>query len=104
MTRDDGRELAELARVFSGYLHEDFAAEHGSPAAALRAYRGDASAPEWRRFRREARRLITIAASGDFDRTRALLERLGSRWSPPSPEALITVLRDALDLPRPPTG
>ncbi len=42
MTHWAASEFPELARVFSGYLHEDFVAQHGSPEAALRAFREDA--------------------------------------------------------------
>jgi len=81
-----------LERVFSGYLHEDYAAEHGSPEAALRAFREDASPAEWRRFQREARRLAALADDSDFDDICKLVRRLGSRWTPPSRDALMTLL------------
>jgi hypothetical protein len=85
-------EFPELARVFSGYLHEDFVVEYATPEAALRAFRVDASPAEWRRFQREAKRLANLARDRDFDEVCELLERLGSRWMPPSREALIAVL------------
>ena len=47
MKRGAAFEFPELKRVFSGYLHEDFAAEYGSPEAALRSFREDASPAEW---------------------------------------------------------
>jgi len=81
-----------LERVFSGYLHEDYAAEHGSPEAALRAFREDASPAEWRRFQREAKRLAALADDSDFDDICKLVQRLGSRWTPPSRDALVTLL------------
>src|SRR4029079_1263227 len=67
MTRGAGFEFPQLARVFSGYLHEDFVAEYGSPEAALRAFREDASPAEWRRFQREAKRLVTLSLDRGFD-------------------------------------
>ena len=100
MTRDEAR-FPELERVFSGYLHEDFAAEYGSPEAALRAFHGDASPAEWRRFQREAERLAALVDERDFDDIRGILERLGSRWTPPSRDALMALLNSARRLKRP---
>lgn len=100
MTRGAPTEFPELERVFSGYLHEDFLAEHGSPEAALRAFREDASPDEWRRFQREAKRFAGLANVRDFDHVCKLLQRLGSRWTPPSRDALMTVLTVAADLER----
>jgi hypothetical protein len=98
MTRDAVSEFPELSRVFSGYLHEDLAAEYGSPDAALVAFRDDASPAEWHRFQREARRLAMLAADGSFDDLCALVQRLGSHWTPPSREALIALLTRAADM------
>jgi hypothetical protein len=88
-------EFPELHRVFSGYLHEDFAVEYGSPDAALRAFRDDVSPAEWRRFQREAHRFVRLTAERDFDDVCKLLHQLGSRWTPPSREALIALLTGA---------
>jgi hypothetical protein len=90
-----------LKRVFSGYLHEDFFAEYGSPEAALRAFRDDASPAEWRRFQREARRFAKLANAVAFDRICNLMERAGSRWIPPSREALVALLTSAADMKHP---
>jgi len=95
MTQGAVPRFPELERVFSGYLHEDFAGEYGSPDAALRAFRDDASAAEWRRFQREAKQLASLARTRDFDSICRLLQQLGSRWIPPSREALITLLTEA---------
>jgi hypothetical protein len=92
MTRGAGFEFPQLARVFSGYLHEDFVAEYGSPEAALRAFREDASPAEWRRFQREAKRLVTLSLDRGFDHVCDVLQQLGSRWVPPCRDALIEVL------------
>lgn len=92
MKRGAAFEFPELKRVFSGYLHEDFAAEYGSPEAALRSFREDASPAEWRRFQREAKRLVGLTVDRDFNHVCHVLEQLGSRWIPPSREALIAVL------------
>ena len=94
MTRLTPSAFPELQRVFAGYLHEDVLVEHGSPEAALRAFRADAAPAEERRFRREVQRFLTQTKTLDFDAVRALLRELGSRWMPPSREALIAVLTD----------
>lgn len=85
----------ELQRVFSGYLHEDFLEEYGTPAAALRAYQDDADDVETQRFRTEARRFLDLTALFDFKEVRVLLARLGCRWTPPSRKALIAFFADA---------
>jgi contact-dependent growth inhibition (CDI) system CdiI-like immunity protein len=100
MTRGAASEFPALERVFSGYLHEDFVAEYSSPEAALRAFRNDASPAEWRRFQREAKRFAGIANGRDFDDVRRLFQKLGSHWTPPSRDALLTLLTGAADLKR----
>lgn len=85
-------DFPELSRVFSGYLHEDFAVEYGTAEAALRAFRKDASPAEWRRFQRELTQLVKLADDRDFDHVCRVLQQLGSRWVPPSRTALIAVL------------
>jgi hypothetical protein len=92
MTRRAASEFPALERVFSGYLHEDFAAQYGTPEAALRAFREDASPAEWRRFQREAKRLVSLADARSHDHVCGVLQQLGSRWTPPSRDALIAVL------------
>lgn len=92
MTRRPASDFPELERVFSGYLHEDFVVQYGTPEAALRAFREDASPAEWRRFQREAKRLVRLADERDFDHVCQVLGQLGSRWIPPSRVALVAVL------------
>lgn len=92
MTRRPASDFPELERVFSGYLHEDFVVQYGTPEAALRAFREDASPAEWRRFQREAKRLVRLADERDFDLVCQVLGQLGSRWIPPSRVALVAVL------------
>ena len=96
MTRSAASEFPALARAFGGYLHEDFAVQYGSPEAALQAFREDASPAEWRRFQREVTRLLRLASSTEFDDVCLLLQRLGSRWTPPSREAVIALLTGPL--------
>jgi hypothetical protein len=90
-------EFAELRRVFAGYLHEDFLEEHGTAAAAVHAFLQDANTVERQRFSTEARRFLDRTAALDFADVRALLARLGCKWTPPSREALTAALADAID-------
>ena len=73
----------QLESFFSGYLHEDFLVEYGSPEGALRRWRGDASPRESQQFDREAERLLKAAATLPFDTIAAFVRRdLGSAWRP----------------------
>jgi len=92
MTHVDASRFPELRRVFEGYLHEDFVAEYGSAAAAIDAFRADASAAEARAFRDEARRFLAATKALDFAEVQRLVTRAGSRWVPGSREELETVL------------
>lgn len=96
MKRVKAADFPELQRVFSAYLHEDFLEEYETPANALRAFEQDANAAERRRFRAEAARFLELAKSLEMKKVRALLSQLGSRWNPPSRDALIAWL-SALD-------
>ena len=82
----------ELRRVFGGYLHEDFVAEHGTAERALRAFQADADSTELRRFQKEAKRFLERTASLDLDKVRALLSQPGCRWMPASRKALVALL------------
>jgi hypothetical protein len=85
----------DLQRFFEGYLHEDFVQEHGTPEGALRAFEADASDAERRRLRDDAKRMLAIVEKEDLDGVRALLARLGARWSPRSRAAVTKFLTAA---------
>lgn len=87
-------EFPELRRVFSGYLHEDSLEEHGTAAAALRAFQDDASPAENRRLQAELRRLLSRIDGIELSELRTLLTTLGCRWSPPSRKAVIALLSE----------
>ena len=89
-------DFPELARVFSGYLHEDFLEEYGTPEAALRAFFKDADSSERLRFRTEAQRFLDQVHALNSHDTSALIGRLGCRWTPPSREALTRLLQGAM--------
>jgi len=84
----------ELRRVFSGYLHEDFLTEAGTPEAALQTFREDASPNERRRFQSEVKRFLAQTATLNLDELRDLVYQLGCRWIPSSREALVAVLTE----------
>jgi hypothetical protein len=86
-----------LQRVFAAYLHEDFSDQHGTPAAALRAFLEDADRAERERFRREANQFLARTAALDFGEVLSLVARLGSRWTPPTREALVALLAHVTD-------
>lgn len=104
MTGSAAPDFPELRRVFSGYLHEDFLAESGSPEAALAAFWSDADSDERRRFQREVARFLSRAATLDADAVQELLFRLGCRWRPASPDALAALLSGAAHLTKPPSS
>src|SRR5262245_4998147 len=83
-----------LRKVFSGYLHEDYTSDYHSPREALNAFLHDASADERERFANELERFLDETAAMDFDDVQALAFRLGSRWAPPSREAMLRALED----------
>jgi len=91
-------EFPEIQRVFTAYLHEDFLDEYGTPVAALRAFHDDANAAERRRFSAEMRRFLERTATLDFNELRAVIARLGCRWSPRSRTALVSLLTEAANL------
>ena len=92
MTRLRASAFPELQRVFAGYLHEDLLVEAGTPEAALRAYRADAAEADVQRFRKEVNRFLEQTSSLEFEQVRAFVLQLGSRWIPPSREALVALL------------
>lgn len=91
-------DFPELQRVFTGYLHEDFLDEYGTPRAALRAFHDDANGSERRRFSAEMRRFLEQTATLDFNELRAVIARLGCHWSPRSRQALVSLLTEAANL------
>ena len=91
-----------LRRVFIGYLHEDVLVQAGTAEAALRTFWADATPNERRRFQREVTRFLALTATLDFDETRDLVHQLGSRWIPPSRQAVVALLTSAANLPESP--
>ena len=71
-------------RAFArGYLHEDFAAEHGTAEAAVRAFGADASPDQVRDVVREWQRFSVLTSSWTISDVRETLSRdLGAAWQP----------------------
>jgi CdiI immunity protein len=103
MKPPNASDFPRLQQVFSGYLHEDFLHDHGSPASALRAFQEDADSTEREEFVAEVRRFLELTASLDFNEVRNLIARLGGRWRPHSRKALVALLSAIADprTPRP---
>ena len=99
MKRLKASDFPELGRVFAGYLHEDFPEEHGTPSAALRAFREAADGAERQRFVTEVKRFLALTATLGFHEVREVVARLGCRWTPPSRDALVALLTTAADPP-----
>ncbi len=95
MKRVTAAAFPQMQRAFSAYLHEDFLEEYATPAAALRAFIADADDDERERFRTEARRFLDRTARLDFSQVKALVARLGCRWTPRSRQALVALLAEA---------
>ena len=94
MKRVKAADFPELQRVFTAYLHEDFVEEYDTPASAVRAFLEEADAGERARFRKEAKQFLAATETYDLARLRTLLSRLGSRWVPPTRDAVIALLRE----------
>jgi hypothetical protein len=99
--RVEASAFPELRRVFTGYLHEDVLAEPGGAGAALQTFWMDAAPDERRRFQREVVRFLALTAPLALDELRDLVHHLGSRWIPPSREALVTLLEGTSNPPEP---
>ncbi|MFN8061291.1 MAG: contact-dependent growth inhibition system immunity protein [Vicinamibacterales bacterium] len=94
------RELPTLRAFARGYLHEDFAVEHGDPALALAAFIADASIDERAALRDECEWLLRTLASMRLRDVRAVfVEALGSAWRPASVAQVAALLRAAVAPP-----
>ena len=82
-----------LASFFRGYLHQDFAEEYETAAAALDAFRKDVGAARARALEAESRRLATLVADVPLAAIRELLRReFGSGWYPRSKGEVLNLL------------
>lgn len=80
-----------LAQFAAGYLHEDFAAEHGTAKGAREAFLRDASARERGAFGREALRFVAEISDMSWADARGAFAALGGAWQPASRAALVAL-------------
>ncbi len=73
-----------LAQFLAGYLHQDFPAIHGTPQAALIAFRAEATIKERRAFAVDAQRFLAATATLSWPAMKRALAALGGAWAPPS--------------------
>ncbi len=79
----------EALRAFvSGYLHEDFVAEHKTPEGALRAFLRDASTDERRHLEQDAAGFLARVESWRWVDARSSFQTLGGAWAPPTRTAM----------------
>ena len=94
-----GRRFPALTEFLRGYLHEDFAAEHGTAAAAAAVFCRDASPAERALLAGEIATLVAIAAALPVRRLRRFVTGdLGSAWEPGSLDEfadMLAVIRQA---------
>lgn len=78
-----------ITALVRGYLHEGYAAEHGSAEGAIRAFCNDASPKEVEKLAEEWRRLSVNTASWTVADIGSLLTRdFGGAWMPESKQEL----------------
>ena len=79
-TADD---YPQLEAFFCGYLHQDYAEEHGTLAGAVTAFRREARAPERRAVKKE---WSAFRAATEGETLKAVGEKLtrglGGAWTP----------------------
>jgi len=78
----DPGQFPTLKEFSSGYLHEDFIDEYGSPPGAARAFRGDASPEESAQACQEWAKLRKILTGRSIPELQTSLQKLGGAWRP----------------------
>ena len=87
-------DLTALRAFVGGYLHQDFVAQHKTPAAALDAYCREAGRREILELESDLDRFMKKTSDIDFGDAKALFVReLHSGWSPPNRAALAHLVR-----------
>jgi len=87
----DPADYPTLRDYLPGYLHQDFGAEYGTAAAAVKAFVDDASGDEIVQVREEWRAWRAHFAGRPIEETQAALNALGCAWRPLSEEELKSV-------------
>lgn len=87
MTLKGLRRWPHLASLCGGYLHEDFAAEHGSVSKAVQAWLDEANHADARALSSEWRTFLNLTRGMDAAaRADTLRDLLGGAWAPASAE------------------
>ena len=86
-----------LSEFLAGYLQEDFRQEHGSPAAAARAFAADADAPERQALAVDLHRFLALTEGWPLDDLRQALTTLGAAWHPASRAEVEALVTERLD-------
>ena len=81
-----------VAAFLRGYLHEDFAAEHESAAAALTCYLEDSSPQERAALAAESVRLLAAVSKMRARDLPRLVSALGGAWQPEDGEEVRALL------------
>jgi CdiI immunity protein len=87
----DPADYPTLRDYLPAYLHQDFEAEYGTPAAAVKAFVHDASGDEIVQVREEWKALRAHFAGRPIGEIQAALMALGCAWRPASEEDLKSV-------------
>jgi hypothetical protein len=78
-------EWPHLESLYGGYLHQDFAVEHGSASRAVQAWLAEASPTDAMALSSEWRTFLNVTHGMDATaRARTLRELVGGSWSPSS--------------------
>lgn len=87
-------DLKALRAFIGGYLHQDFAAEHKTPATALEAYCREADRQEVLELESDFDRFMDKTNAMPFVAVREIfVHELHSGWAPPSRAALAHLVR-----------
>ena len=86
-------QFTALADFLSGYLHQDFVVEYGTPAAAYQAFLADASPVEIRNLQRDSRMFLATTKAASWPVMRDALLTLTTAWRPASQAALERFLK-----------
>lgn len=87
-------DLSALRAFVGGYLHQDFVAEHKTPAVALDVYCRETGRREILELESDLDHFIKKTSNLSFTEARELFVReLHSGWAPPNRAALARLLR-----------
>jgi hypothetical protein len=101
MTYKSVRRWEQLELLLDGYLHQDFAVEHGDAPGAVRARLADAPHGDQLALSSEWRTFLNVSAGMSREaRVQLLGEMAGGSWAPRSDEEFDAVSRVLLNVAR----